>query len=57
MLPMLLWFAASLLIGFCGISRKFGFWGFFFVSLFLSPLAGLLLVVASTPTYRHRSDW
>lgn len=38
---------ASLFIGFLGRNRKFGFWGFFFSSLLLSPVAGLLAYFAS----------
>ncbi|MDM8523989.1 hypothetical protein QUF80_11535 [Desulfococcaceae bacterium HSG8] len=37
----------SLLIGLLGKNRKFGFWGYFFGSLVLTPLIGLLLVLAS----------
>jgi uncharacterized membrane protein YiaA len=39
----------SYLIGFCGRNRKLGFWGYFFASLVLTPLIGLLLVVATDP--------
>jgi hypothetical protein len=37
----------SLIIGYFGRYRKFGFWGFFFASLLLTPLLGVLLLVAS----------
>lgn len=30
-----------------GISRKFGFWGYFFASLLLTPLIGIILIAAS----------
>lgn len=39
----------SLIIGYVGRDRKFGFWGYFFGSLLFTPLVGLLLVIASTP--------
>jgi hypothetical protein len=39
----------SLLIGYLGQSRKFGFWGNFFVSLLLTPLVGLLVYFAQSP--------
>ena len=42
-------FVVSLLVGFLGRKRKFGFWGYFFASLLLSPIIGFLLVVASAP--------
>ena len=38
-----------LLVGLIGINRKFGFWGYFFGSIVLSPIWGLLLVLASDP--------
>ncbi len=37
----------SLIIGLMGTNRKFGFWGYFFGSLLLTPVIGLLLVLAS----------
>lgn len=44
---MLLWLFASLLVAFFGMNRKFGFWGYFFGSLLLSPFLGVILVLAS----------
>ena len=38
-----------LLVGLIGINRKFGFWGYFFGSIVLSPIWGLFLVLASDP--------
>jgi len=35
------------LVGLLGKDRKFGFYGYFFLSLFLTPLIGLILVFAS----------
>lgn len=37
---------AAVVAGF-GKDRKFGFWGYFFASLALTPFVGMLLVVAS----------
>lgn len=37
----------SAIIAFFGKERKFGFWGYFFCSLILTPIVGALLVVAS----------
>jgi hypothetical protein len=37
----------SIVVGFLGRHRKMGFWGYFFASLLLTPILGLLLVVAS----------
>jgi hypothetical protein len=39
----------SILLGLFGYNRKFGFWGYFFGSLLLTPLIGILLVLASDP--------
>ena len=37
----------SLLIGLVGINSRLGFWGNFFASILLTPIVGLLLVIAS----------
>jgi uncharacterized membrane protein YiaA len=34
-------------IGLYGANRKFGFWGYFFGSILLTPVIGLILVLAS----------
>ena len=42
-----IWCFTSLIIGIMGINRKMGFWGYFFGSLLLGPLIGLILLLAS----------
>ena len=37
----------SFVVGLLGKNRKFGFWGYFFASLLLTPILGLILVLAS----------
>ncbi len=37
----------SFFIGILGANRRFGFWGYFFGSLLLTPFVGLILVMAS----------
>jgi len=37
----------SFIVGLLGKNRKFGFWGYFFASLLLTPVIGLILVLAS----------
>ncbi len=37
----------SFVVGLLGVNRKFGFWGYFFGSILLTPIIGLLLVLAS----------
>jgi uncharacterized membrane protein len=39
--------ALSLVIGYLGRRRKLGFWGLFFGSMFLTPLIGLVILLAS----------
>jgi amino acid transporter len=34
-------------VAFFGRDRKWGFWGYFFASLLMSPIVGLLFVLAS----------
>jgi hypothetical protein len=45
----LLYLLVCLLIALAGMNRKFGFWGYLFASLLLTPLIGLLLVISSDP--------
>lgn len=49
MLLGVIYVAASFIVACLGMNRKFGFWGYFFGSLLLTPLIGLLLVLASDP--------
>jgi uncharacterized membrane protein len=39
----------SFLVALLGRNRKMGFWGYFFGSILLTPIIGLLLVLASDP--------
>lgn len=39
----------SFIVALLGKNRKMGFWGYFFGSLLLTPIIGLLLVLASDP--------
>ena len=41
--------AISFFIGILGRYRKLGFWGYFFASILLTPIIGLLLLFASDP--------
>jgi hypothetical protein len=43
---------SSFFIALLGMNRKFGFWGYFFGSLLLTPFIGLILVLASDPQKR-----
>ncbi|MDD5272250.1 MAG: hypothetical protein PHU14_05980 [Methylovulum sp.] len=44
---MLLYILACVLIAVFGINKKFGFWGYFFGSILLTPPIGIILVLAS----------
>lgn len=37
----------SLMIGYLGRKRRMGFWGLFFGSMFLTPLIGLVILLAT----------
>jgi|HubBroStandDraft_2_1064218.scaffolds.fasta_scaffold77886_2 hypothetical protein len=43
------WILFSLFIAIVGRHYRFGFWGYFFGSILLSPVIGLLLLLAATP--------
>ena len=43
------WTVLSLLIAAAGRRFRFGFWGYFFGSILLTPILGLLLLLAAIP--------
>jgi len=43
----LIFIILSLIIALFGTDRKFGFWGYFFCSLLLTPAMGLIILLAS----------
>ena len=46
---LVLWVALSTIVGVFGRKRKLGFWGFFFLSLALSPLLTFLALLLTSP--------
>lgn len=52
----LIYVILSILLGLMGYNRKFGFWGYFFGSLLLTPFVGILLVLASDPRKPHTGN-
>lgn len=48
------WITASLIIAFMGSKLRFGFWGYLFSSLLLTPIIGILLLAAGYPPKRNR---
>ena len=53
MVAVLLYFLLSLAVAILGINRKFGFWGYFFASLLMSPVVGLILMLGSDPRHKR----
>ena len=39
----------GIVIGFFGRKYRFGFWGYFFMSVLLTPVVGLLALIAAIP--------
>lgn len=44
---------ASFVVGFAGRNREFGFWGYFFFSLIVTPVIGLLAIVGGAPRSKN----
>jgi hypothetical protein len=47
--------AAAWIIAVLGRNRRFGFWGYFFASLLLTPFIGLLLYLATDGPVRSQT--
>ena len=43
----IIYLIVSVIIALFGTNRKFGFWGYLFASLLLTPLVGIVLLLAS----------
>ena len=50
MMYLTLYIFLSIIIGFLGTNRKFGFWGYFFYSLLFTPFLGIIILLASSPS-------
>ncbi|MCC1493261.1 hypothetical protein [Cognatishimia sp. F0-27] len=48
----MIYLGLCLLIALFGVRRKLGFWGYFFGSIALTPILGLVLLLASDPRPR-----
>jgi hypothetical protein len=48
------WLIGALAVATLGRNRRFGFWGYFFASLLLTPIIGLLMLLAAIPTRADR---
>jgi uncharacterized membrane protein YjjP (DUF1212 family) len=49
------WFASAILIGLISKNTKLGFWMGFLISVFLTPIIGLLIVITSKPAKKKAS--
>ncbi len=45
----LLYISGALLAGIAGRDRRIGFWGFFFLSLIVTPVLSLIFLFVATP--------
>jgi hypothetical protein len=50
-----LWVLLAIVIGFLGRNMRFRFWGYFFASVLLTPIVGLLLLLAAIPSKEQRA--
>jgi hypothetical protein len=48
------WIIGAMIIGFLGRNQRLGFWGYFFGSIMLTPIVGLIILIAATPTRERR---
>jgi low temperature requirement protein LtrA len=48
------WILTSVIIACFGTKRRFGFWGYLFASLLLTPVIGFLLLAAAIPPRGQR---
>ena len=48
------WILGAIVVGFLGRRQRFGFWGYFFGSIMLTPILGMLMLIAATPTREAR---
>lgn len=49
MIIALAYIALCFIIALIGTNRKFGYWGYFFCSLFLTPIVGSIVLLGSDP--------
>ena len=58
MLPKIIvvWIIASIVIASFGTKLRFGFWGYLFASLLLSPIMGFLLLAAAIPPKAAKAE-
>jgi hypothetical protein len=47
--------AASIILGLISKATKLGFWGGFLISLFLTPILGILIIISAKPK-KHKAN-
>jgi len=47
-ITVVIYILAAVLVGSLGTKHKWGFWGFFVISLILTPIIGLIIFMATT---------
>ena len=50
LVPIILYVGFCFLVAWTGRDRRFGYWGYFFASVLLTPAIGILLVWSSYPS-------
>ena len=55
LVSIVLYVLGAWVIALFGSNRRFGFWGYFFASLLLTPFVGLLLYLATDGPMRPRT--
>ncbi len=56
MYTMILYLALCIAAGYFGRNRRIGFWGFFFLSVFASPIVSMLYLYFTTSVDRELGD-
>lgn len=51
---LMVWLLGAVAIAIAGRNLRFGFWGYFFVSILLTPAIGLLMLIAAVPVRESR---
>ena len=50
----LVYVVLCMVVGFFGRRRRIGFWGFFFLSILVTPIISSLFIFVAAPVRRHR---
>ncbi len=57
MIPLpILYIVAAVLVASLGTQRKWGFWGFFVLSIILTPIVSLIVIMATDPIEKPKKQ-